>query len=87
MLFVSVIGCLPQGATATCSLASPDGDGYWSHRDLVSTADFRLATGGLLSKAALEGFNPPDLRELHDAVPDGYLERELRLFAEREWIQ
>jgi hypothetical protein len=87
MLVVKILRRWPQNAAAACSLISPEGDGYWSHKGLVSTAAFSAAIRELFSRAELEGFTPPDLQSVSDAIPDGYLESEVRLASETEWIQ
>uniref|UniRef100_A0A9E8CTH6 Uncharacterized protein n=1 Tax=Bosea sp. NBC_00436 TaxID=2969620 RepID=A0A9E8CTH6_9HYPH len=87
MAYLRISGALPNLVSASCRLISPSGDGYWSSGDVKTTSELWRALQELRSKAANEGFTPPEIHETTDAIPDGFVEREIWLVSQREWIQ
>jgi hypothetical protein len=87
MLYFRISGPLPELVAASCNLISPNGDGYWSQGNLKTTSELKRAVDELRSEAADAGFTPPNIHEAKDVIPDGFVECEIGLVSQREWIQ
>lgn len=87
ILYFRISGPLPKLVAASCSLISPNGDGYWHQGNLKTTSEFWSVVQELRSEAADEGFTPPNIHEAREIIPDGFVEREISLVSQREWIQ